>query len=70
MSETIGAVYLLARGNVLNHKRIKPYRSASIELEVPKGTPVSIDGHPMETPCGSFRITVQQEEINFIIEKR
>ena len=70
LSETIGALYLFARGKILNHKRIKPYRSASIELEVPKGTPVSIDGHPMETPCGSFRITVQQEEINFIIEKR
>ncbi len=68
VSELIGAMYLFARGEILNYKRIMPYRSRSVELEVPKGTPVSIDGHPMDTPCGPFRVSVEQEEINFIIE--
>ncbi len=69
LSETLGCLYLFARGKILNHKCIKPYRAQYIELEIPKGTPVSIDGRPMETPHGKFRVTVQKEEINFIIEK-
>lgn len=68
MSEGFGALYLFVRGKILNHKRIMPYRSHCVELEVPKSTPVSIDGHPMDTPYGAFTVTVQQEEINFIIE--
>lgn len=70
MSEILGGLYLFARGKILNHKRIVPYRSHDIELHITKGTPVTVDGHPMETPCGPFIINVQQEEINFIIEKR
>lgn len=69
MSEIAGGLYLFAKGEILNHKRIMPYRSRMVELEVPSGTPVSVDGHPMETPQGVFRVAVQQEMINFIIEK-
>lgn len=69
VSEIVGGLYLFARGKILNHKRIMPYRSRAIEIDIPNGTPVSIDGHPMETPCGTFKVTVQQEMINFIIEK-
>lgn len=69
MSEIAGGLYLFAKGEILNHKRIMPYRSRLVELEIPSGTPVSVDGHPMETPQGAFRVTVQQEMINFIIEK-
>lgn len=69
LSEIVGGLYLFARGKILNHKRIMPYRSRTVEIEMPDDTPVSIDGHPMEPPHGSFKITVQQEIINFIIEK-
>lgn len=70
MSEILGGLYLFARGKILNHKRITPYRSRDIEATIAKGTPVTVDGHPMETPYGTFYITVQHEELNFIIEKQ
>lgn len=70
MSEILGGLYLFARGKILNHKRITPYRSRDIEVTIAKGTPVTVDGHPMETPYGTFYITVQHEELNFIIEKQ
>lgn len=69
ISEIVGGLYLFTRGKILNHKRIMPYRSRMVDLEVPDGTPVSVDGHPMETPHGAFKVTVLQEMINFIIEK-
>lgn len=69
LSEIAGGLYLFARGKILNHRQIMPYRSKNIELEVPATTPLSVDGHPMETPIGPFTVSVQQEQINFIIEK-
>lgn len=69
ISEILGGLYLFARGKILNHKRIMPYRSRLVELELPKHIPVSIDGHPMETPCGKCCVSVMQEEVNFIIER-
>lgn len=69
MTQFVEALYLFVRGKILNHKRVRPYRCHFLELEVPKNTALSIDGHPMETPVGNFKITVEQEEINFIIEK-
>lgn len=69
LSEIAGGLYLFARGKILNHRQIMPYRSKNVELEVPVTTPLSVDGHPMETPVGSFNVSVQQEQINFIIEK-
>lgn len=69
LTQFVEAMYLFLRGKILNHKRVRPYRTRFLELEITKDTPLSIDGHPMETPVGLFRITVEQEEINFIIEK-
>ena len=64
------AIYLFLRGKILNHKRIRPYRARTVEIETPNGCPISIDGHPAESPVGKYTIDVQQEEINFIIESR
>lgn len=66
----ISGIYLYLAGKILMHKRVRPYRSREIELEVPSSTKLSIDGHQMETPVGKFKVTVEQEAINFIIEKR
>lgn len=66
----VEGIHLFLRGKILMHNRVRPYRSREIELNVPKGTKLSVDGHPMETPVGDFRISVEQEELNFIIEKR
>ncbi len=68
LSELIGGIYLFARGKILNHNRIMPYRSRKIEMSLQHGTPVSVDGHPMDTPKGDFSITIEQEQITFIIE--
>lgn len=65
----VTGIYLFLRGKILMHNRVRPYRSREIEIEAPKNISVSIDGHPMESPQGKFRVTVEQEVINFIIEK-
>lgn len=70
ISELIGGLYLFARGKILNHRRIMPYRSHRVDIDIPKATPVSIDGHPIDIPRGSVSISVVQEEVNFIIEKQ
>lgn len=64
------AIFLFLRGKILNHKRIHPYRARTIEIETPNSCPISVDGHPSESPVGKYTIDVQQEEINFIIESR
>lgn len=69
LMQFVEALGLFLRGQILNHKRVIPYRSHFIDIELSKGTPVSIDGHSMETPVGEFRVSVEQEELNFIIEK-
>ncbi|MBR4573254.1 MAG: lipid kinase [Prevotella sp.] len=69
LSHVAEAIYLFLRGKILNHKRIRPYRARSIEIVAPKGCPISIDGHPSESPVGKYTIDVLQEEVNFIIEK-
>lgn len=63
------AIYLFLRGKILNHRRIRPYRARSIEIEAPTSCPISIDGHPAESPVGKYTVDVLQEEINFVIEK-
>ena len=68
-TQFIGAIYLFLRGKILMHKRVKPYRSQMVEIDSEKPLPLSIDGHPMESPVGKFTFTVEQETINFIIEK-
>lgn len=68
MLSLVEGIYLFLRGEILNHRRVRPYRTRTVEVSAPPHTPVSIDGHPMETPAGPFRIDIEQEEINFIIE--
>ena len=66
--QLVEAIYLFLNGEILNHKRIRPYRARKIDIEAPKNCPISIDGHPAESPIGAYTIDVKQEEINFIIE--
>lgn len=70
MLQFVEAIWLYIKGEILNHKQVRPYRTRQVEIESSSRLPVSIDGHPMESPVGKFRITVEQEEINFIIEKK
>lgn len=59
-------------GRILNSKIVKPYRGHEMEIELPKNTPVTIDGQTcdyIDSGAQNIRIWVEQEEINFIIEK-
>lgn len=59
-------------GKILNSKIVKPYRCHDVQLHLPKNTPITIDGQT-DNNIGSFastiKVWVEQEEINFIIEK-
>lgn len=68
MMHFINGMYLFIRGKILNAKRITPYRSHDIELEIAKNCNMSIDGHPADNPVGPINVNVAQEELNFIIE--
>jgi len=64
----ITGIWLFLRGRLLNHKRVRPYRTERIEIESGHSIPVSVDGHPIESPVGRFYADIEAEEVNFIIE--
>lgn len=65
----INGIYLFLRGRILMFKNVLPYRTRSISFALPTETPCSIDGHPIAPLNGEVTINVEEEEINFIIEK-
>ena len=72
LTQLFSVIALFVRGRILNHKMILPYRCHDITIKVPKNTPVSIDGHSfsdIDTSTDPMKIIVEQEAINFIIEK-
>lgn len=60
-------IYLFLKGKFLNHKSVHPYRTQEIVFESTQNAMVGIDGRLMNTPVGMYKITVEQEVINFII---
>ena len=65
--QLIEGLWLLVAGQFLNHRSVHPYRTKEIEVEYAKKAIVGIDGRMMKTPVGSYRITVEQEVVNFLI---
>lgn len=65
--QLIEGLWLLVAGRFLNHRSVHPYRTKEIEVEYAKKAIVGIDGRMMKTPVGSYRITVEQEVVNFLI---
>ena len=65
--QLIEGLWLLVAGRFLNHRSVHPYRTKEIEVEYAKKAIVGIDGRMMKTPMGSYRITVEQEVVNFLI---
>ncbi|EFI71078.1 MULTISPECIES: diacylglycerol/lipid kinase family protein [Segatella] len=59
--------YLLVKNKFLNHKSVHPYRTREVEVVNSNQALVTIDGRLMKTPIGSYKITVEQEIINFLI---
>ena len=65
--QLIEGLWLLVTGRFLNHRSVHPYRTKEVEVEYAKKAIVGIDGRMMKTPVGSYRITVEQEVVNFLI---
>lgn len=71
LTQVFSGIGLFLMGKILNHKNILPYRCHDIMVRAQKGTPVSIDGRELtDISVGRpMKINVEQETINFIIEK-
>ena len=67
MVQLIEGIWLLVTGRFLNHRSVHPYRTREVLVESAKHALVGIDGRLMKTPVGAYRISVEQEVINFII---
>ncbi|WP_028903092.1 MULTISPECIES: diacylglycerol kinase family protein [unclassified Prevotella] len=65
--QLIEGLWLLVTGRFLNHRSVHPYRTKEVEVTYAKKAIVGIDGRMMKTPVGSYRITVEQEVVNFLI---
>ena len=65
--QLIEGIWLLVTGRFLNHRSVHPYRTREVLVESAKHALVGIDGRLMKTPVGPYRISVEQEVINFLI---
>ena len=67
MVQLIEGLWLLITGRFLNHRSVHPYRTTEVQVDYAKKAMVGVDGRLMKKPKGDFRITVEQEVINFLI---
>ena len=65
--QLFSGLWLLISGRFLNHNSVHPYRTQELTVEEAPKALVGIDGRPMDTPQGKYRLTVEQEVINFLI---
>ena len=59
--------WLLLTGRFLNHRSVHPYRTREVVVEDCNKAMVGVDGRLLGTSVGSYRISVEQEVINFLI---
>ena len=68
MTQLFEGIYLFLKGKFLNHRSVHPYRTRELTFEQAEHAMVGVDGRLMSgAPVGEFRITVEQEVINFLI---
>lgn len=65
--QLFAGLWLLLTGRFLNHHSVHPYRTREIIIKEAHHALVGIDGRLIETPVGPYRISVEQEVINFLI---
>ncbi|MBO6191847.1 MAG: lipid kinase [Prevotella sp.] len=65
--QIFAGLWLLLTGRFLNHRSVHPYRTREVEVVEAKHALVGVDGRLIGTPVGSYRISVEQEVINFLI---
>jgi diacylglycerol kinase family enzyme len=67
MMQLLAGLWLLVTGRFLNHRSVHPYRTREVVIEEAPHALVGVDGRLIGTPVGSYRITVEQEVVNFLI---
>ncbi len=65
--QVLAGMWLLITGRFLNHRSVHPYRTREVVVEDAKHALVGVDGRLIDTPVGSYRITIEQEVVNFLI---
>lgn len=65
--QVFAGLWLLITGRFLNHRAVHPYRTREVRVEETKYALVGVDGRLLGTIDGAYRITVEQEVINFLI---
>ena len=66
VKQLIGGLWLLVTGRFLNHQSVHPYRTRELVADTGKAI-IGIDGRLSEKPVGEYRLTVEQEVVNFLI---
>lgn len=67
MTQLFEGFYLFVKGKFLNHRSVHPYRTREVVVNKAERALIGIDGRLMRPPVGPYRITVEQEVINFLI---
>ena len=65
--QVLAGLWLLVTGRFLNHRSVHPYRTREVLVDEAKHALVGVDGRLIGTPEGLYRITIEQEAINFLI---
>ncbi len=65
--QIFAGLWLLVTGRFLNHRCVHPYRTREVVIEEAKHALVGVDGRLIGNPVGCYRITIEQEVINFLI---
>ena len=65
--QVFAGLWLLITGRFLNHRAVHPSRTREVVVEEAKHALVGVDGRLLGKPEGSYRITVEQEVVNFLI---
>jgi diacylglycerol kinase family enzyme len=65
--QIFAGLWLLVTGRFLDHRSVHPYRTREVTIEEAKHAMVGVDGRLVGTPVGPYRITIEQEVVNFLI---
>jgi len=67
LAQVFAGLWLLVTGRFLNHRSVHPYRTREVVVDEAKHALVGVDGRLIGRPVGAYRITVEQEVLNFLI---
>jgi YegS/Rv2252/BmrU family lipid kinase len=68
MTQLFEGIYLFLKGKFLYHRSVHPFRTREIVFEEAEHALVGVDGRLMSgAPVGAFKVTVEQEVVNFLI---